>query len=103
MNQFVLFTTPGEYEIVAPYTRYTSNLRISRHTISFRFVHDPHNWNYKSTEQRTAIIAAYYAYQPPQSEATVEFNIPPRAGRKPGKSNIRGSTTTRESSSKRIQ
>ena len=67
-----------------------------------RFVHDPHNWANKSAQQREAIVAAYYTYQPPLHQPVVQLNIPSRAGRKPGKTSIRGSTTTRKSSTKRI-
>ena len=60
------------------------------------------NWAHKSPQQRKAIIAAYYTYQPTNSQAVAELNIPLRTERKPDKTNIRGSTTTRKSSIKRV-
>jgi hypothetical protein len=52
-----------------------------------------HIWSAKTTEEQREIIEIYYNFTPPASKSRRDFDIPKQAGRKPGRSNIRGSST----------
>ncbi|CAF3140739.1 unnamed protein product [Rotaria sp. Silwood2] len=58
------------------------------------FVSDAHIWSAKTIEERNEIIENYYNYTPAASKPRRNLNIPQKAGRKPGRSNVRGSSTT---------
>ncbi|CAF1466713.1 unnamed protein product [Rotaria sordida] len=59
-----------------------------------KFVSDSHIWSAKTIEERNEIIENYYNYTPAASKSRRNLNIPQKAGRKPGRSNVRGSSTT---------
>ncbi|CAF4731833.1 unnamed protein product, partial [Rotaria sp. Silwood2] len=68
----------GELELVPPYSRFGCDSRI---------------WSAKKVEERNEIIDNYYNYTSAASKPRRNFNIPRNAGRKPGRSNVRGSST----------
>lgn len=52
-----------------------------------------HIWVAKTTQERKEVIDKYYNFVVPASRSQRDFNIPKQAGRKPGRSNVRGSST----------
>ncbi|CAF3980247.1 unnamed protein product [Rotaria sp. Silwood1] len=68
----------GDLEILPPYSR---------------FVTDSHIWSAKTIEERKEIIENYYNYVPASTKPRRSLNTSPKAGRKPGRSNVRGSST----------
>ncbi|CAF1498893.1 unnamed protein product [Adineta ricciae] len=69
----------GELELVPPFSR---------------FVCDSHIWSAKTLTERNQTIEDYYNYVPPDSKPKRNLNISQKAGRKPGRSKVRGSSTT---------